>query len=269
MKLFRRKIRNPLLWTGLFFLLVALLLGTAFLFGMFSSEEHPVFTLPPPPTNGALPPEYSTVSGEPTGLSSNPPSPVVHLDVTVDNVLQIVAALPSLEAYQCEWTVEWFWYGGSSHAKRLVFFRDGYMKIEMYRPAPDGVLQQTLIFGGGRTFLVGQSVWQPKQGVFSPESEASLPARETILNLSASDLLEAAYLLWDDRPCVTLVFRVDDVYTDAYWLSLDDGLPFRMEHREGDRVVYGCTREWLDPTRPEEDVFRLPHNNKLAWEQDD
>ena len=130
---------------------------------------------------------------------------------------------------------------------------------------PDGSLHQHLIYGDGRTFLFGRGSWQPKQGAFTPESEAALPAYETIAGLDESDLLEASFLVWENAPCVFVSFRVDDVFADSYWLSLDDGLPFRMERSADGEAIYRCTRVSFDLNRPEDDVFLLP-NKQLAWE---
>jgi hypothetical protein len=189
------------------------------------------------------------------------------VDITLDNVRQIVQALARPDQYQAEWQVEWFWGSGSGSARRQVFARGGYTKTEVYDTV--GVLRENYITGGGRAFLwtPGSAHWQTVEGFFTPDSVGAIPTYEKILTLEPGDILEAEYELQDGvLPCVRLRCRdPDSQYVDTYWLSLDDGLPALMVREDGGAPVFRCARIRLDLTSPSDEAFRLP-DNRLAMD---
>ena len=254
----RRLLWNVLLFGGISGLVLTLVLVAG---NWIVPNDLPEIVLPPTPLTTAPPAE---TSAPPAGSPTPAPTSRMHIKITPDNVQQIVEALSRPSEYQCVWRVEWFWNQGSRAAKRQVFVRDGYTKTEIYDA--DEQLRQHHITDGERTFIFSPGFWQPEQGDFTADSEAALPTYETINSLDRSDIIDADYMVMDGIRCAYISFRAaDSEYVDAYWLSLDDGLPVLMERSINDQPAVRCTRTSLELVRPGDEHFRLP-NNRLAWD---
>ena len=255
-KLFSR----PLILGSAFAVLLLAVLVAGHFLNWFSPDEVPIIVLPSPSSPSLTDPP----SQKPLESPAGPPPTMIHVDVTVDNVQQILETLSRPDQYQCVWKVEWFWGENSAAAERHVFARDGWTKTDIYDF--DGSLRHHHIAGEGRTFVFSQGFWQPEQGDFNADNEAALPTYEIIKALDKEAILSAEFQAWEDSPCVYVTFQTGDAqYVDAYWISYDDGLPFKMERRDDGETVIRCVRESLELTCPDENEFRLP-NNQLAWD---
>lgn len=258
----KRQPGNTFLWGGFFALLLLAMMIAGNWFGQAGSPQISLPSAPlGEPPSGASP---TFTSGDATATLPAK-TPMVQVDVTMDNVREIAAGLSQPTEYQCVWQVEWFWPTGSRTAKRKVFVRDGYIKTEIYDA--NDQLQQHLISGEGRVFIYSPGIiWQPERGDFTAETEASLPVFSLPVKLNDADILSAEYKILENTPCIYVTFSAaGSRYVDAYWLSWDDGLPIRMERSLDDQIAIRCVRASMELARPGDENFRLP-SNQFPWE---
>ncbi len=224
------------------------------------------------------PPEVSSASESPPGsaspdlsppvsLSPSPsPSPIVRVEVSVDNVQEIIRGLSRPEAYHGEWTFALYWKGGSQTFLRNVWVRDGVTKIEIFDLHDKA--EKYVIMGMDRVLLWSATAPLPITNIalgdnITADDAAELPTYEDVLALPPESIQTADYALLDENvPCIYVKAGVKgSSYVTEYWISLENGLLVKTETQCAGVTTYRCTLTSVDESRPADEVFLLPDNN--------
>lgn len=251
----------------MFAVMAAVLLTTAIFVVFFISSangnEGKPIGLPPAPTGG----QSGSVGISDPGVS---PGSETHIEITPDNVQDVVASLVRPDPFSMEIEVTRFWNGDSRTEKRSVAVLRGFTRWQTFDE--DLVPIETYIIGYGSCYYwqEGSSdYFSGPEADLSPDDIGQIPTFEDLLTEDKANILAADYVDFDSEPCIQVT--AEDVSTGLrrhYWVSLDKGLLWAAEVYDGDAPVYrmAANAESFRGETPAAALFRLPDGVNLLDE---
>jgi len=211
-----------------------------------------------------LPPEVSDnlSPGSNPGSEVTPaPEPV---EITTENVLDLIAALERPVQYSAGYRVERFWENSGQTLLIDIWVLDGCQRIRIC--AEDGQPLEHYITNGDTTYLWNEGMAQYYKGAtgeFSSDDNAQLPTYESIAE-KGMEIIRCGYEPLESTPCMFVETANEKLgITEKWWVSLDTGLLFAAQTWENGVLILDRTcREVLtgvvDRTR-----FLLPDGNSV------
>lgn len=185
------------------------------------------------------------------------------IEITPDTVQAAIATLSRPEAYQRTITVEQFWNGGSAAYETAVAVDGAWTRTD--RTMPDGRVRHTMI--GSETVYVWYNneinLYSGPVGAVSADNEQSIPTYETILDLSADEIVAADYQDFSGIPCIYVEAVSSEEHTLRYWVSVESGLLVAAEKLIQDETVYRMGALVVDSAEPPSGIFVLPDGTVL------
>jgi hypothetical protein len=180
------------------------------------------------------------------------------IEITPDTVQTAVATLARPNVYQRTVTVEQFWNGGSAAYETMVTVNEAWTRTD--RTMPDGRVRHTII--GPETVYVWynseKNFYSGPTGEISADHEQAIPTYETILDLSADQIVAADYRDFSGIPCIYVEAASLEEHTVRYWVSVDTGLLVAAEKLIQNETVYRMGALTADLTDPSAEAFLLP-----------
>lgn len=185
-------------------------------------------------------------------------------EITTENVQNILARLHRPTAYHQTLEVAVVG-GGRTRTSVVEIWQRG--NVQLVQTLEGDVLRSCLTDGSILyLWYSDQSTVQQLtlDGTISADDLMGIPSYEVLTALKTEELLDASFLPSSEEAMPQTVYvRFDrDGLTQEYWVSVDTGLLFRQEMREGGVVVYRVRQLALevlmDSDEALSDVFTLP-----------
>lgn len=236
------------MWVLSAFILVILLVFAAFmLFSPGFSEDYDIHL-----------PEASDSTAISSGQIQNRfDYPLI--DVTPDNVQAVIRTLNQPDSYIRTMLIERFWDGGSSQSLVSVWARGGLLKVS--EQFADSVVNY-LFDGNTLTMWYDSSsaLYQYQDGTSEMYIRLQhIPDCLSLLEINRERILDSGYIPVDGtyRLMVAVESEVFS-YKDIFYLSLETGLPEKMEEFDGERLIYRMTSVSTELTAPDDEAFLIP-----------
>jgi len=201
-----------------------------------------------------------------------PDNPASFIEITPDNVQNVIATLERASAYSRTINQTRYWSSGTGSATSeadiwvtpdalRIIWADGENMIltetAYHIWFDDRPHQSRPITAGLGTSL--EQILDEFQGI---------PSYETVLELDPSQIIEAGYVLKNIggiyEYCIYLVFEGGSLgYTDRYYISLSSGLLIAMLTLDGDVPVFRMETLRLTLETPPADMFTLPDGTSV------
>jgi len=233
----------------------ALLLITGLLFGLYF-------------VGGADTPEVRLADVGPVTVDSGPPAgePAARVEITPDNVQNVIATLRRLETYSRTILQTRYWDGGTASGTTTA---EIWVTPEALRIQWDH--GENMILTAERYYLWfgrGRPITRPITDVFGESLDQILdefqgvPSYETVLGLDQGDILAAGYIrrqvAGEYVYCIYVTVQGPGDSVDHFYIALDTGLLVEMRTYHGDTLIYRMETTALLPVPPEGAVFYLP-----------
>ena len=183
---------------------------------------------------------------------------IAQIEITPDNVQQVIASLSRPDAYSCAVSNTLYWQNGNAVLQCRRYVREGADRIEQLDSS--GTVSAVTLFYDGRLYAwsAGATTYYSGQaGAFSPTEQAMLPTYETVCTLPPEQILDAALTEFAGQPMIR-VSAMQDGLTAEYVISTVTGLLYSASFsRDGVRIRSIQTSVLsLDP--PHDTYFTLP-----------
>jgi len=247
--------------TAVLVTLASVILVTGILLSFFSSSlfgNTPRPIVLPDASGGAL------VSGEGFDFPLSEDDALA-VEITTENVRQVVASLSRPETYVALAHITLFWDGGSSGLVRQVWVRGTYVRVDYIDLS--NVTKSTALSDGSSTFFWTQGSAQLYRGQTAGESLDDLqgmPTYEAIASLDAQDILEAGRVNEGDKNYIYVRASEPGGYVGAYTLSADTGLLTGYERYMDGQLVFSAAIDTMNTT-VDDAMFLLP-TNEYIWD---
>lgn len=242
------KSRSPIIVYILIFLVVAVTVGLIFVVGPSANIDTAPVILP------AAAPEDSS-----PGDAEADSAPQV-VELTAATVQSVLRTLRRDDSYSRTLCAETFWAEGSSRRNIDVWVSGETARLDISRS--DGGGTTHLLIDGGEKWLW----YEGRYGSFSgaaAENEAdrwqSLLSYEHILDLPASDIIEADYSEYQGGMCIRIRYRYGELgYENVCYISIESGLVMGEESWDGNTLVYSMSSTEPDLSEPDASLFEHP-----------
>ncbi len=223
--------------------LVGLLLCAYFLLMRASGEQG--ITLPEP-TQPGTPSDTGSVQ---EGL---------FLQVTTENVRDVVALLDRPAAYHQTLTLTTAWSDGSADRTAEIWVSGGVMRVDL---TTGGTIRSCL--SDGQTAYL----WYQDDAVvtsFPLDSDTTLddlmgiPSYEDLLVAEPDQITDAGYVSLSDldgRSCVYAQLTGDNGYADSYWIDVSTGLLCRADSLSDGRLIYKLRETAIELPAASDEMF--------------
>jgi len=250
-----KQVRKPITFVIIAVLCVLALLSSLFL---FRGAETPEVRLADPPSD--------------TEDRGTPDNPASLIEITPDNVQNVIATLERREAYSRTIVQTHYWAEGTAYASAeaeiwvtpsaLRITRDNgetmILTAEEFHIWFDDRPHQSRPITAGLGGSLEQ-ILDEFQGI---------PSYETVLELDPAQIIEAGYVQKNIggvyEYCIYLVFQGGALgYLDRFYISLSSGLLVTMLTTDGDIPIFRMETLSLTLEAPERDVFTLPDGTTI------
>lgn len=244
-------------------MVLALLITVVILIAVFSSFGLNLFSggtpevvLPTVNPSGAEDPVQSGGSGDTGDLV---------VEVTPQNVQNVIATLARPESYYREVTLETFWgESGSAAATAQVWVDKGYTRIDT--ALSEGTVEHTIV-GDGRRYrwYNSEREWfETDAGENDADLMQRIPTYEDILTLDPAAITAAGYGEKGGMDCVYVEVADEELgYLERYWVSVERGLLVAAETLKGERTVMRVSAYSVEIPVRSGNVFTLPDGTVL------
>lgn len=181
------------------------------------------------------------------------------VEVTTETVQAVISALSGAESYSRTVTAETFWSGGSSVREYQVWAHGGSVKIA---ESSEGRPTKYVLISEGELWIWysdSSSVYHGAAGALDADRYQSLLSYEDILELDASDILDAGYGSYSGEGCVFVRYIQGELgYENLCFVSVETGLPVSWEIWDGDTLIYSMRSSAVELSTPDDSVFDAP-----------
>jgi len=245
-----KQTRKPL---TLIIIAVFCVLAVLSLLFLFRGAETPEVRLAEPPTDT-----------EDQGAPDNPASLI---EITPDNVQNVIATLARTEAYSRTIVQTHYWAEGTASASAEIEIWVTPNALRITRDNGEHMILTAEAFHiwfedrPHQTRPVTTGLGASLEQIL--DEFQGIPSYETVLELDPAQIIEAGYVLKNIdgvyEYCIYLVFETGVLgYTDRYYISLSSGLLITMVTMDGNVPIFRMETLSLTLEAPEEDVFTLP-----------
>jgi len=220
-------------------------------------------------------PGVRLADGVPTTEDGNgvPDNPASLVEITPDNVQNVIATLARIETYSRTIAQTRYWSNGTEsavseaqiwvtpyalriaweHGENIILTAD-YFHI-WFENRPHQSRPVTVGLGGSLSQILDEF-----QGI---------PSYETVLELDPAQIMEAGYVLKNIdgvyEYCIYLVFESGILgYVDRYYISLNSGLLLAMYTLDGDIPIFRMETVHFSSEAPPNSAFTLPDGTAVA-----
>lgn len=228
-----------------FFAVIGVIILSSFMGSSHQSPDLP--SLPNNPTENAGALDYSKV------------------DITKDNVQDIVSAMVRPTEYYVETKSESFYDNTSSVSLRRRWVRDGLSRIDIL--SAGGNVTMSTIYTDKNVYF-----WTPgsyralemSRGNFSANDEQLLMDYTTLIKLPTENIRTAALSRVNGEQCIYAEAVNVHGYIEKYWISTQSGLLLLGQTFKGETLIYTIRLIELDLTRPDDIEFTLPDKKLIT-----
>ena len=197
----------------------------------------------------------------PTGAESTGDS-IRRADVTKDTVQLLRGSLKRTASYSRVCTVKNSWSGGQSETTVSVWKKNDKTRVSIAR---GGSVKNILVDGKNYALWYNGStnVFRSTLAVGTETQQldeyARLMTYEGLFDVSADNILEAAYVDHAGQSCIYVKYRSGDLnYVNQVFISISSGLLVSAEIDDGDTPVYTMESVSTDLTTPADEYFTVP-----------
>lgn len=243
------KKRTALMFSAGLFLIVLAVLFSLLINGSLRSE------------GGIVLPQSSTQIEEAVDIAKRNRRKINEVTVTADNVQAVIATLSRPQAYGYTAEKTYYYPSGSALSLSLVRVSGDRGRVDVFDTT--GTVYKQLVCTPTNVYIWGRgevSYYTADRNAFSLEDEAGVPTYESILAISADDIIDAGVREHNGRLCVYLTSSYElGRYTREWYVDIDSGLMYSCDTREGGELV--CSVICRDMTIGEQDsgLFVLPN----------
>ena len=243
------KKRTALMFSAGLFLIVLAVLFSLLINGSLRSE------------GGIVLPQSSTQIEEAVDIAKRNRRKINEVTVTADNVQAVIATLSRPQAYGYTAEKTYYYPSGSALSLSLVRVSGDRGRVDVFDTT--GTVYKQLVCTLTNVYIWGRgelSYYTADRNAFSLEDEAGVPTYESILAISADDIIDAGVREHNGRLCVYLTSSYElGRYTREWYVDIDSGLMYSCDTREGGELV--CSVVCRDMTIGEQDggLFVLPN----------
>lgn len=243
------KKRTALMFSAGLFLIVLAVLFSLLINGSLRSE------------GGIVLPQSSTQIEEAVDIAKRNRRKINEVTVNADNVQAVIATLSRPQAYGYTAEKTYYYPSGSALSLSLVRVSGDRGRVDVFDTT--GTVYKQLVCTSAKVYIWGKgelSYYTADRAAFSLEDEAGVPTYESILAISADDIIDAGVREHNGRLCVYLTSSYElGRYTREWYVDIDSGLMYSCDTREGGELV--CSVICRDMTIGEQDggLFVLPN----------
>ena len=227
------------------FIAIAAVLALILLF-VFAGSWHPSPELPElgvASEQGGLNPDYKA------------------LNITDDNVKNVVAALSRPASYYAETRAQTIYDGTKNEFLRRKWVRAGVSRLDIFgsggQPAMSAIFDAENVY---YWYANSVRVTQLARGEFSPEDEQMLIDYTDLL--SHEKVSNAKLVNYNGEACI-YAEGVSGNTRECYWISVQNGLLKHGEVYDGDELIYSVEMLKLDISEQGKEHFTLPDGRVL------
>lgn len=244
------KLTTPFLAAiGAIVLVATLFLSSYFSTSAFRDKENSII----------LPSEQNSGIITPSTESSNENIALTNIDITKDNVLDVISTIKRPSSYQ--YTVNSTLYF-DNQATSTIYIRytlGDTTRVDEVNAA--GVIYSTKITNEEDFYAWNSddtTFFSGKKGDFDSDTTVSLPTYEDLLYLDYDDIIEVSILNLNYEPCIYVKTSQNSVIID-YYISSISGLLVRADYMQNDEIIRACVVSSVDLTPPDSSLFILPN----------
>lgn len=184
---------------------------------------------------------------------------VVRVEVSAENVQDVIATLSRPEAYSCFMTIETFYSGGSGTTSVSARVDGGYTRADMKLT---GGQTRHIIYGGDKVYIwynSERSYYSGSAGSITADEEERIPTYEDVLEVDPGDIAGADYRTLGDFDCIYVEAKsAGGEYADFYWVDVNTGLLVSAEKQKNGETVYRMSASDIAAAPPDAAAFTLP-----------
>jgi hypothetical protein len=224
------------------------------------------------PREFRLPDAQDSPSQQPDDEPDDSQSGMERVEVTADNVQDVIRMLRRPESYSRDIMVESFWQGGNAVYNIGVTVMGG---VTAMRSSFGGAIKN-IVVTNDTLYIWYNGDASPYVGARDSEGDARRAADEyqmiityeDILSLGRSDITDAGYVEYAGARCIFAEFRSGALgYVTRCYISPELGLITAVEQYDGDALIYKMTTGACSVGEQDEQAFALPDGGSALSEQ--
>lgn len=193
---------------------------------------------------------------------------VQYLEITPDNVQNVVSTIARAENYYCTMNIVNYWDEGqsvyqveswvSNEVTRIIINREDRKEESKNFLIKDNVVY---VWYGSERNVYSTTISETLSGESNFADELSMiPTYEDVIKLKKGDIANAGYVVYDDTRYINIETAENELgYKDKYYISLETGLLTAAETTDNEKVVYRMLMLSMDTTSISEEIFAIPH----------
>lgn len=210
-----------------------------------------------------------TELGETVDFAAENARKIAQVEITPDNVQQVIASLSRPDSYSCLVSNTLYWDGGSSTLQCKQYVRQTASRVEQLRSSGEVDFVVLQYNGSIYAWDAGSSTYYSGQaGSFTPAQAAMLPTYETVCALPAEQIQQADLLDVSGQPMVRVV-AWQDGRTAEYMISTVTGLLYRAVFTEEGVQTQSIQTSVLSLTQQKDNLFTLPGMEHTVFEMEE
>ena len=185
---------------------------------------------------------------------------VESIDITKDNVQQVIATLQRPQQYHYQAETTYLWNDGSAVLRTEGWVKPGVSKVVQYSAA--GVPEKHTLISGDTVYIWGQDAdtyFEGNSGAFNVDDAGYIPTYETILQQNPENIIGGGFALYEQTACIYAKTRnPESGYVEMWYIAVDSGLLVAQESTDSGTPVYAVRITAWATEQQDSLVYALP-----------